>query len=136
MADFRPSDVVLFQSPNGDTQGSSIRPADVRQTAFMPLGGTLGRSELECAAALAIWTLQRNGDVWRRVWHDEVEACLRVDAFSGAEPIRSWCRNPFFRPDLVGLHARHFAVVTEHAVELTELALLPIGQRWLRKRGA
>lgn len=115
MADFRPSDVVL---------------------SVFPLGDTLGRFELECAAALVIWTLRRNGNGWRRVWHDEVEACLRADVLSGVEPVLSWCRNPFFRPDLVGLHARHFAIVTDHAVELTELALLPIGQRWLRARGA
>lgn len=111
--DFRPSDVVLYG------------PA--------PLVDTLGRVQLEQAAALVIWTLRRNGNVWRRVWHDEVEACLRVDALSGVGPVLSWCRNPAFRPDLAGLHARHFAFVTGRTAELTMLALQPIGERWVRR---
>jgi len=111
---FRPSDVVLMP---------------------IPLTGTFGCSELECAAALAVWTLRRNGNTWRRLWHDEMEACLRVDVLSGAEPVSSWCRNPFFRPSLAGLQERHFALVTDRTVELTALALSAM-ERWVHRRGA
>lgn len=113
----------------------TFRPSDVVLSAYFPLGGTLGRSELECAAALVIWTLRRNGNVWRRVWRDEMQACPQLDFLSGVEPMHSWGSNPFFHPDLRGLEARHFATFTGHTLELTELALQPIGQRWLGERG-
>lgn len=74
-----------------------------------PLVGTLGRSEVEYAAALILFGLHHLGRDW--------SAALREDELLGvlgkaidSDPVKSWRSNPFLQPDFAGLIAAGFAV--------------------------
>lgn len=93
-----------------------------------PLGGTLGSCEIEYAAALVLLVLHRLGRSWSEsVTTNELCMLLSEQFGAGAEPIRSWGRNPFLRPDWDGLVERGFAQRDEspdgYALTLTPAAL-------------
>jgi hypothetical protein len=75
-----------------------------------PLKATLGRSELEYAAALILCALHRLGRAWTEPLSAKEIGATLSDAFNaGEQPICSWARNPFLRPDWDGLVERGFA---------------------------
>lgn len=80
MNDFKPSQVVL---------------------TMPPLTACFGKTEAECAAAMLVWACQQLGDERQRlslkVLGATLDAALKADPVP--EPVRSWGRNPFFRPD-------------------------------------
>lgn len=66
-----------------------------------PLGACFNKCEAECAAALLVWACQQLGDKWQRLPLRSIGEAMHVamSAEPIPEPIKSWNRNPFFRPD-------------------------------------
>lgn len=86
MSDFKPSQVLI---------------------GVPPLVGTLGRSELEQAAAMIILTCQRLGDAWQAV---SLEAVQETLCKLGSRPsLQRFLSNPSFRPDFEALTEAGFA---------------------------
>jgi hypothetical protein len=79
-----------------------------------PLMATLGRCEVEFAAALILYGLHRLGRAWTEpVTAKDLGKTISDSAGAGLEPIRSWMRNPFLRPDWDDLVKRGFALRDE-----------------------
>jgi hypothetical protein len=79
-------------------------------THAIPLGATLGKSEIEQAAALILFALHELGREWSAaVAEQEITSVLRAAFASDREPVRSWARNPFLRPSFYMLVQRGFA---------------------------
>lgn len=109
----------------------SFAPGEVTLAECNPLGGTLGRSEREVAAALLVRVCQVRG-VFGPVALADVE-----DLIATGDPwTTGLLRNPFHAPDFNELVARGFArVVREEplTLELTETGLDRIGRSiWVR----
>jgi len=81
--EFRPSDVVL---------------------STPPLTACFKKTEAECAAALPVWYMQKTGDCWQAVAPTQLGLAMNDEEML-KEPLRSWNRNPFFRPDFQRLLA-------------------------------
>lgn len=97
-----------------------------------PLVGTMGRSEIEVAAALLVRTLQVTGNTWRGVTPKEVGDVLAGDLHAECEPVTSWNRNPFIMPDFPGLLQEGFTKYSDpesNAMEFTAMGLKAI-ERW------
>jgi hypothetical protein len=77
----------------------------------LPLVGTLGKSGIECAAAALLFALHKLGREWSApIAVSEIAQVLSAAIDAGEEPVRTWSRNPFLRPDWGGLVARGFAL--------------------------
>lgn len=76
-----------------------MRPSEVRLVPPLPLVGTLGRTERECAAAIIVRTCVVHGDTWQPVTPSMLGPVMRADLDAGIEPLASMNRNPFARPD-------------------------------------
>lgn len=72
-----------------------------------PLGACFHKCEAECAAALLVWACQQLGDEWQWLQLKKIGAAMDVamKAEPMPDPIKSWARNPFFRPDFDRLAA-------------------------------
>lgn len=94
-----------------------------------PLGATLGRCEVEYAAALILLGLLHVlGRAWSEsITESELGSALSEQFAAGIEPVRSWGRNPFLRPDFDALVARGLAERVDspegHVLTLTPAAL-------------
>jgi hypothetical protein len=85
-----------------------FKPSEI-QLLTPPLTATMGRSEIEFAAALMVWTCAQSGDAWRAVSGVEIRELITKAIDTKAEPVFDWIRNPFLRPDFHGLQERGFA---------------------------
>jgi hypothetical protein len=108
--DYKPSQVVLYAPP---------------------LASTMGRSELEAAAALVVRVCQARGDQWQSVPWSLVGEVMREDMAANREPFAKLVRNPFFRPDATALAAAGYCTIVDGAVTLTEKAMVAMA-RWVR----
>lgn len=113
----------------------TFKPSDVVLTT-PPLGGTMRKTEIETAAGLVVFALAHAGDTWRPLPALELAAVLETAiAQQCEEPLKSWARNPFMRPDFRGLIDAGFAVETGEAgakvLELTDRAF-EVMKRWVR----
>ncbi len=105
------------------------KPSDVILTT-PPLIGTMGRSEREHAAALLVRCCQVNGDEWQAVSPKMIGDVIESDIEAKTEPVSSWNRNPFFRPDFPDLAKHGFAVMgDDRALSFTEKGLKAL-VRW------
>lgn len=100
-----------------------FRPSQVL-LAGLPLCNTMGKAEIEFAAALIVRACQALGDVWQPVTLEEVARVIKQDVDQAREPFTSLMRNPFFKPEFWLLVERGFAKWLgepgESALELTE----------------
>jgi hypothetical protein len=74
-----------------------------------PLTGTMRKTEVECAAGLLVWALAQTGDTWRALPAKELGALVTSATQAKDEPVASWARNPFMRPDFARLIELGFA---------------------------
>lgn len=87
-----------------------IKPSEVDLCAsFPPLVGTMGRTEVEIAAALLVRACQVGGDAWQDVSTATLAEVITADLAAKREPFTSINRNPFCRPDVHDLVKRGFA---------------------------
>ena len=88
----------------------------------IPLGGTLGKVEIECAAAVVLFALHELGREWTSpITYTEIGEVVGKALADDREPVRTWARNPFLFPDLDLLVRRGFAgeLVAEISLALT-----------------
>lgn len=91
----------------------------------IPLGATLGRVEIELAAAVILFALRELGREWAApISQKEIGTVVGKALEEGREPVRTWASNPFLFPDFDDLVRRGFAVRTEERGSPT-LALTP-----------
>lgn len=88
-----------------------FKPSHVALTT-PPLTATMGKTEVECAAAVIVFALARGGDEWRPITAKEVGGVIRHAMDNGVEPVKSWSSNPFLTPDFAGLIAGGFVTRT------------------------
>lgn len=111
---------------------AGFHPSAVYLDSGPPLCATMGRSEREYAAALLVWACQQKGDRWRPVNTTELEEMLFAARMLGREPVSSWLRNPFMKPDMRELADHGFARwLDDHTIELTEAGIERL-RRWVR----
>jgi hypothetical protein len=117
----------------------SFKPSEVFLNAIPPLTATMGRFEREFAAALLVRACQVDGDAWRGFTPAELGKVIARDLEAKVEPMVSWNRNPFLRPDFRDLVAQGFAACTDldngAPVEFTERGLEAL-RRWVRPGSA
>jgi hypothetical protein len=86
----------------------------------VPLGATLGKCEIEYAAALVLFALHELGRDWTAaIAYTELGAVVGKALADDREPVRSWARNPFLRPDMRLLVTRGFAVELDAQIWFT-----------------
>lgn len=109
-----------------------MKPSDVSlRTSYPPLVDTMGKSELEIAAAMLLRACQLDGDVFGPKTPREIGEAIKHDSEADPpiEPLASLGRTPiaFCFPDFRGLVAAGFARWTtedEHApVEFTQAGI-------------
>lgn len=110
---------------------ASFKPSDVFLVAFPPLVGTMGKAELEAAAAMLVRACQVNGNEWSPRSPMDVGLALKADIDAGVEPWTSLNRNPFFRPDFRTLIDSGFARYTDESLE-APIEFTPMGLQALR----
>lgn len=84
--------------------GSAFRPSDVPLRRPVPLVGTMGKAEVEAAAAWLVLALRDNGDEWGGVAASDLKVVQDEHSAS-----LLWLTNPFLVPDFDGLVDRGFA---------------------------
>lgn len=95
------------------------KPSEIALSA-LPLGNTMGKAEVEMAAALIIRACQLNGDTWQSISGEDLLEVVRL-ASAGNAPEKFWMENPFLSPDYQGLIERGFAALTDDGkFELTQ----------------
>lgn len=102
-----------------------MKPSDIILTT-PPLTGCFKKTEAECGAALLILYYQRHGDEWGLVTPRQLGQSMNDEELE-KEPLRSWNRNPFFKPDLARLSNDGFITAIDgsqnQAIGFTELGL-------------
>lgn len=108
----------------------SMKPSDISlRTSYPPLVDTMGKSELEIAAAFLMRACQLNGDDFSPKTPRQIGLAIQHDAEADPpiEPLASLRRNPWASPDFRGLVVAGFARWTtddEHApIEFTQAGL-------------
>jgi hypothetical protein len=111
--DFKPSEVVL---------------------AMPPLTACFKKIEAEYAAALLVWYMSRTGDAWQSVTPQQLGNLMgsALDKLPIPEPVASWNRKPFFRPDFARLISDGFVVKGDEGLAFTELGLNRL-RTWVRE---
>lgn len=111
--DFKPSQVVL---------------------AIPPLCGTMGKSEIEYAAALYICACRHFGDEWQPLPPEKIGEAINADLDAKKDPLHSLRDNPFFRPDLHAfVHSEFVNMEYEHGpIEFTEAGYEAI-RKWVSR---
>lgn len=107
-----------------------FRPSDVR-LGIPPLVGTMGRAELEHAAALFVRTLAYHGDEWGSLSPDQMAEMIEADIEENRDPFFSLNTNPFFKPNFRALVASEFAEWEDQEARLARFT--PAGREALRK---
>lgn len=125
---------------DASTSRGPFPPSWVQICRWPALVNTLGRAEVEQAAALLVRACAVLEDRWQPLRLKQVLEVFRADARNGVVP---WCRipgNPTFRPDFGELvrrgFARQLAPESGHGaalLELTEAGVLAL-QAWTRPR--
>jgi hypothetical protein len=119
-----------------------MKPSDISlRTSYPPLVDTMGKSELEIAAAMLVRTCQLQGDEFAPKEPRQIGEALKHDAESNPpiEPLASLARIPvaIVCPDFRGLVAAGFARWTtgdEHApIEFTQSGLDAISKHCTRR---
>ena len=115
MYDYKPSQVVLTP---------------------IPLGDTMGRAEVEYAAALLVRVCHARGDRWQPVTWDMVRAVLRDDVTAKRAPFADLVASRIiYRPDVFALVNRGYASSpsgpADGYVEFTEKGFAAL-RRWVR----
>jgi hypothetical protein len=101
----------------------------------VPLVGTMGKAEIELAAAFLVRACVVLGDQWQAVRVSELARIAKEDFAACNEPMLSWGKQPFVKPSPQLMVDRAFA---EWTVDGTEDALLFTVQgreamrRWVR----
>jgi len=123
------------------TDATDLRPSQILVLDPCPLTATFDRHRIELAAAVMIITLAANGDTWRPVRLREIGEHLGALANGPRPP--SWLTSPVFRPDMLDMVARGFAVLSgedgtpERAIAFTEEGLERLRRsRWIRPAAA
>lgn len=79
-----------------------------------PLAGTLGRAEVEFAAALVLWALRELGRDWLApISRKEFDDALAAAITSGRDPVWTWACDPKLRPHYAELVRLGLAVREE-----------------------
>lgn len=95
-------------------------------TMMPPLAGTLGKVEVEIAAAIILYVLYISGREWTSSV-TEKDLVQTLDKYGGSVPLRWWVTNPFLRPSFAALIESGWAVKEEtpdgHVLTLTPAAL-------------
>lgn len=99
-----------------------------------PLTACFKKAEAECAAALLVWAMQKLGDTWQSLTPRQLGALMTDEEFL-KEPLRSWNRNPFFRPDFPRLIADGFITeAADKALTFTELGITTLfNSHWVKR---
>lgn len=112
---------------------TNFAPGDV-VLAPVPLVGTMGRTEVEHAAAILVRVCQVRG-AWGAVTTGDVREVGLADVAAG-QPLASMWTNPFLRPEFGGLVERGFArwhgEPFKSPLELTDEGRARLG-RWVRR---
>lgn len=110
------------------------KPSDILLVDSVPLCGTMGRVEIEHAAAVLVWVLQQDGDAWGPRRRSHVAEVVRgFIEENGQKSLPSWFSNPFFRPDFPALAESRFATEDEAGIRFTTDGLLAMARRWDRR---
>ncbi len=81
------------------TELRTLTPNEVNIPPVGMLIGTLGRSELEAAAALVVKFQQlQGGDEWVSMRFGDFVEAIKADS-----DVQQWSKNPFWQPDIPGL---------------------------------
>lgn len=91
-----------------------FKPSQVVLT-MPPLTACFRKTEAECAAAILVWACQQLGDEWQHLSCKTLSDTLgeALAANPVPEPVRTWGRNPFFRPDFARLTSDGFIEQSE-----------------------
>lgn len=109
---------------------SDFKPSQVR-LGPVPLVATMGKAEVELAAAYVVRACVVLGDKWQAVPLDELIRITTEDFHERREPMRTWGSNPFVKP-LPGLMVeRGFATKADSKVEFTPQGLAAL-KRYVR----
>lgn len=107
-----------------------FRPSEVFIDPTFPLVATMGRAEIEHAAACLVRACQAFGDSWRALPGTAVADVIEEDARKGRPPFGGrggFASNPYFDPDVPGLvgagYARRIDDVEPLAYEFTPKGL-------------
>lgn len=118
--------VEVVENPKLDI---SFPPSEIRITGNAPpLCGSLGKAELEHAAACLIRCYQIKNS-WDPITAQEFDEFITQD---NAGPLKLWILNPFFKPDFGGLITAGYARRVDDGYALTSLAVSKIAARWRR----
>lgn len=116
------------------SQGQAFKPSQVQLAPDAPLVATMGRAELEHAAAMIVRACQVSGDVWQPIAPTRMGVVINDDLAAKREPFHSLNTNPFFRPDFRGLVEKGFARWTADGsgapIELTAEGIARLS-RWV-----
>lgn len=88
---------------------SELLKRELGRNVLSPFGDTLGRAELEQAAAMIVLACSRNGDTWAGLEIELVVGCFERAADAGEQPWERLRRMPVFRPEFLELVRRGFA---------------------------
>lgn len=109
MLSVRGAEAEEAHEAKGETLMPNFKPSQV-YLGMPPLGACFNKCEAECAAAVLVWACQQLGDEWQRLpvktLGETLDVALKADPMP--EPVKSWARNPFFRPDFDRLTADGF----------------------------
>jgi len=99
-----------------------------------PLTACFKKTEAECAAALLVWAMKKLDDKWQAVTPQQLAAVMTNEDLL-EEPLRSWDRNPFFKPDFYRLVTDGFVVEgPDKALSFTELGLTTLyNSHWVQR---
>lgn len=106
-------------------------PRDIFINTTPPLTACFKKSEAECAAALLLWGMQCTNS-WEGLLPQELGK-LMTDEVMREEPLASWGRNPFFRPDFQQLVTDGFVLETEKRLTFSDKGLTALRtSHWYR----
>lgn len=112
-------------------------PADV-VLGTPPLGATMQKCETECAAGVLVRILQVRGEGWGAIRLKDMGRILDDQLNAQTEPIASWGRNPFFRPDFQALLKQGYAAEIGDTDDTRSVVFTDKGfeamRRWVRRK--
>ncbi len=115
--------------------GPEFKPSQV-VLGVPPLTATMGHCETECAAGMIVRYCQIVGDTWQKIRTTNMAQVMMQDLDDNNEPVKSWSTNPFFNPDMRGLHRDGFAVIERDPDGVETIEFTATGyealRRWVR----
>lgn len=109
-----------------------FKPSDV-DLGGVPLAGTMGKAERECAAALLLRALIRNGDNWQELPPRAIGLAMKADMEEGVPPTAIFKNNPFWNPDFRSLVDAGYATFAGDPDKGAPVAFTDKGLAALRK---